>query len=259
MPALDDAAVETVEDEIAFCTENIRHPGCSLAMAGRFYEDAAEAFRAWAILRLLLEADRGDFAAGLALSGYARRAWLRRCAAARFADHHLAFSRSGSMLDCIAGDHPALAAEVFGASPVAPRPGDEYEDDFWWQRLLGSLLVSAPLDESRRAAAALDVAARGTGARVALATALLERDRGRFAAAFEDLLAERDAERGGEVRRAGGDLGVAAGARVFIEGLAVLKLARHLGLPVASEYPMCPTLALLPFPAPAPEDPFARP
>ena len=106
----------------------------TLELAGRFYEEAAEALRAHAILRLLVDADGNGFSNDLVMSGHARRAWLRRCARDQYADYFLALSRSGSMFDAMAGDDFQLAAEIFRLSPAASARG---------RRIRGRLLVAA--------------------------------------------------------------------------------------------------------------------
>jgi hypothetical protein len=248
---------EQPETHVAFCLGNIRHPKSTLEMSGRFYEEAAEALRAHAILRLLIDANGNGFSNDLVMSGHARRAWLRRCAHQQYADYFLALSRSGSMLDAIAGDDLQLAAEIFRLSPTAVRLGDEYEDDFWWQRLLGLLLTGSPRPEVDAALAALALAAEG--ARPALAKALDKRDADGFDEAFRSFLEERDAANEEDAARAEEEVAVAAGTQVFIEGIAVLKLARQLQIPIADEYRMCPTLALVPRKPATPADEFSPP
>ena len=186
---------EEHESQVAFCLGNIRYPQPHLEVAGRFYEEAAEVLRAHAILRLLVDADGNGFSNDLVMSGHARRAWLRRCARDQYSDYFLALSRSGSMLDAMAGDDLQLAAEIFRLSPTAVRPGDEYEDDFFWQRSLGLLLTGAPRPELDGALAALANAAEG--ARPALANALGVRDPAAFGEAFQSFLEEREAAKRG--------------------------------------------------------------
>lgn len=258
MIRLGEESFEELEGEVAFCLENIRHPACTMQIAGRFYEEAAEALRAHAILRLLVDGDGAGFSNDLVMSGHARRAWLRRCARDGYADAYLALSRSGSMLDAVAGDDLALAGEIHGLSPTRFRKGDEYEDDFAWQRFLG-LLAGAKAAELDGALSALEAAVEGAGARLAVAKALRGRKGDEFDDAFRALLVEREAENKEDAALADEEVPVAAGALVYVEGIAVLKLARREGLPIAGEYPMCPTIALLPRKAATPPDEFAPP
>lgn len=258
MIRFDEDSLSELSDQIEFCVGNLAHPGCSIEHAGRFYEEASETLRGFAILQLLIHADRHGFSGNLVASGHARRAFLRRCAQRQYADHYLAFSRSGSMLDAIAGDDMGLAAEIFRMSPTSFRKGDEYEDDFSWQRLLGLLLGGVPRHAIAAALSALDAAADGGGSRLGVAKALVAGDPEGFGEAFESLLEERAAEVEDD-DSTDEDVVAAAGAQVFIEGIAVLKLARQLGIPIEPEYPMCPTLALVPRQPATPADEFARP
>jgi len=250
---------EDLASHVAFCLENVRHPACTLAAAGRFYEEAAEALRAHAILRLLIDADEAGFSNDLVMSGQARRGYLRRCARDGYADYFLALSRSGSLIDAVAAGDLPLAVEIFRLSPPAFRKGDEYEDDFHWQRFLGLLLSGAPATELDASLQALDAAAEGAGAKLDVARALRARDAEAFDGAFRALLAEREAANAEDAARADEEVPVAVGTQVYVEGIAVLKLARHLGIPIEPEYPMCPTLALVPQPPATPVDEFASP
>lgn len=259
MLRIDDTAFDLMAEQVAFCLGNIRDPACTLQHAGRFYEEAAEALRAHAILRLLLDANPDGFSNDLVMSGHARRGWLRRCARHQHVDYFLALSRSGSMVDAIAANDFALAAEIFGLSPVAFRMGDEYPDDFWWQRFLGLLVSGAPPAQLDTALEALAVETEGAGARLGLGRALRARDVEAFGEAFDALLAERNEENAGDAPLAEEEVKVAVGAKVFIEGVAVLRLARQAGVSTRLENPMCPALALLPAKAPAPPDEFSAP
>src|SRR5262245_45538210 len=166
---------DDLASEVSYCVANLRDPRCVLPVAGRFYEKAAEALRAHAILRLLVDADGEGFSNDLVMSGQARRAFLRRCARNEYADYYLALSRSGSMLDAMAGDDFALAGEILTLSPRDFRQGDEYQEDFHWQRLLGLLAAGAPPTMGDAAISLLAAATEDSGARLAVARALYAR------------------------------------------------------------------------------------
>lgn len=91
-----------------------------------------------------------------------------------------------------------------------------------------------------------------------MANALGGRDAAAFDEAFQNFLGEREAANEEEAARAEEEVAIAAGTQVFIEGIAVLKLARHLQIPIADEYPMCPTLAVV-LRKPATPDEFSPP
>lgn len=250
---------DTLAEHVQFCLDNLRHPECTLEEAGRWYEEAAEAMRGHAILRLLIDADPDGFANDLVMSGQARRGWLRRCQREKYEDHFLALSRSGSLVDCIAADAPTLAAEILRLSPASFRKGDEYEDDFWYQRFLGQLATGAPPAERQKSLDALGRAAEPDSARLAVATALAASDARAFPEAFAALLRDREAENAEEEGLAQEDVTRSLETKVFVEGVAVLKLARKAGIPTEDEYPMCPELALGPHAPPDPPDEFLTP
>jgi hypothetical protein len=260
MPArFSDADFDTLAEHLQFCLDNIRHPECTLEEAGRWYEEAAQTMRGHAILRLLIDADPDGFANDLVMSGQARRGWLRRCQREKYEDHFLALSRSGSLVDCIAADDTTLAAEILRLSPSSFRKGDEYEDDFWYQRLLGQLAAGAPVAERQKSLDALGRVADPDSARLAAATALAGPDARAFPEAFTALLRERGAENTEDEGLAQEDVGRALETKVFVEGVAVLKLARKAGIPTEQEYPMCPEMALGPHVPADPPDEFLTP
>jgi hypothetical protein len=89
--------------------------------------------------------------------------------------------------------------------------------------------------------------------RLDTARTLASRDRAGFDEAFDWLLDARAAEI--EANRERGQLEtpeVEAERRVFVEGLAVLRLAEMRGLATQREYRYCPSLARVPMQAPFP-------
>jgi hypothetical protein len=250
---------EDLAAEVALCLANIRDSGSTLQDAGPFYEGAAEALRGHAILRLLIDGDGEGFSNDLLMSAQARRGYLRRCAHAKYGDYFLALSRSSALFDAVAGDDVTLASEVFHLSPDSWRPGDEYEVDFCFQRCLGLHVCGSPAAALTSALEHFEKAAEGEGARLSVCHALHGKDPNAFESAFQAFLQARNAEIAETLDLADEQLIVALGTKVFVEGIAVLKIARRLGLPLAIEYPMCPALALIPRQPVEPEDEFAAP
>jgi hypothetical protein len=245
--------------EVAFCLENIRHPDCTIEFAGRFYEIAAEHLRAHAILRLLIDADISGFSNDLVMSGQSRRAWLSRCQRRQYVDYFCALSRSGSMFDAVAAGDVALANEIFAFSPVDYRKGDEYEDEFCYQRFLGLYLSAASVSERSALLARYATVVEEDDPRLLICQSIERRDADAFTDAFQELLRARSREIVEDRARADEELVVAIETKVFIEGIAVLKCARGVGLSIAAQYPMCPAMALLPHTPTEPDDEFALP
>jgi hypothetical protein len=259
MLGFDEEAFHELAAEVGFCLDNLRHPDCALKYAGRFYEQAAEHLRAHAILRLLFDARPDKFSNDLVMSGQSRRAFLRRCRATEYSDYFTARSRTGSLFDSIAGNDFELAAEIARLSPDRFQNGDEYEDDFFYQKYVGLWTTNA--DQSERGAAldALEAIADDCGkARADVGRSLEAGDPAKFESSFQNLLRMRTEELAtdGAVKE---DVTAAIGANIFIEGVALLKLARHIGVATRDEYPMCPALAVEIRTPIRPPDEFAQP
>lgn len=171
--------------------------------------------------------------------------------------YDMARSRGQPLLDALAiGDWEL--AERIGRS-MEPRwcQGLEYEEDFCFfeclpllaTRAAGKPLAGAALQDSldriRRATQGIDYPR--LGAVEALAQASAER----FEEALLALIAERRAEVARQRKSGLGDvIFLSTEAHVFIEGLALVRLARALGLRTRSQYPLIPPAALEPLPGP---------
>jgi hypothetical protein len=126
------------------------------------------------------------------------------------------------------------------------------------QRFIGLRIAGGREAEVEGALARLEVLT-DCGARAATGRALRAGDAAVFEEAFQGLLRSRRKEMDDDAVREQDDLGVAIGMHLFIEGVAVLKLARRSGIPIAREYPLCPWMALEERPAATPKDEFAPP
>jgi hypothetical protein len=238
------ADIQRLADEVQFCIRNALHPECEMPMLARFYDDMSAARRGLAVLRLLLQADVYGFACELAYSGQARRHFLARYAKAAFADHNLIASRSDALFDAIAGGWIDLARDIAALSPKAFRPGDEYEDDFCYAHFFHDYLLGSPappMANLDRFEHALD---GSSSPRLEICRAIVARDQRQFDAALTELIDLRQREVDEERVGVGDeDAAVAIGTYVFVEGLALLRVAESAGLKTQREYPLCPALA----------------
>jgi hypothetical protein len=212
--------------------------------------------RAMAIIVLLGDANTNAYCHNLIRSANARLRFLERCPRENgLAQRHFVSGRLRPIFDAIAAGEFALAQRLDAASPADFREGFEYEDDFCIAKVLGHLaggradaaVVTPRLDQLE---AYLDGA---SDARLAVLRAIAARDAAAFADAFEERLTERQAEI--DARKAKGELeepAVLAERRVFIEGVAYLRLATLLGVATETDYPMCPSLARMPMTKPFP-------
>src|SRR6185369_13174935 len=81
-------------------------------------------------------------------------------------------------------------------------------------------------------------------ARLVVCRSILDRDQLGFDESFEALLAEREAQiRDDKERGQTEEPPVIAQRRVFVEGVALLRIAERFGLTTQAEYRFCPLLA----------------
>jgi hypothetical protein len=256
---INDKTPDVIADNIDFCMVNIEHPDCTLDLAGRFYEEMTTNLRAMAISYLLLHADTDAFYAELTISAQARRHYLTRCVKGRYSDFYGACSRWDPFFDALAARNAAIAHDIASLSPADWLDGAEYEDDYCYARFLHRYIAN---DATRVELQALldrfESALEGApSSRLALCKSLLARDQKAFDKAFEDLLADREAEIDEERSGiAAEEVCAALGTYLFVEGLGVLWVAENAGFKTLREYPLCPALARMRMMEPAPADAF---
>jgi hypothetical protein len=223
---------------------------------GKLSLEASEKLRALAIITLLVQAEPDYFYHNLIRSGRARVAYLERLQKLGVAADH--FRSSGwyePMLDAIATGDWILARRIAALSPGDFQDGHEYEDDYCYAQLLHRFVQdSVPDAEIAPLLQRFEKYLGGQpSARLGLTRALAESQQADFEAAFAALLDDRDAAIALAKKR--GQLEephVVAQRQVFVEGLALLRLAERRGLKTEPEYRYCPSLARVPMVAPFP-------
>lgn len=234
---------------------------CELHELGRASIELGGKLRALAIMGLLTTGDPQKFLHNLVRSGRVRETYLRRMKqAGRTDDHHLASGRVDGLLDAIAsGDHE-LAHRIAWASPRAYEPRREYEDDYCYAQVLHRLVhgvqaasVFQPFLD--RFEAALEGQA---SPRLDVLRALVAREQAGFDAAFEALIqARQDGIDADKARCQHETPQVVAERLVFVEGLALLRLAQAVGLKTQREYLFCPANARVALRGPVIDEPPA--
>lgn len=249
---------EPLAYELAFAMEAIEDPNCPREQFAQLCMEASSKFRALAIIGLLATGDQELFFHNLIRSGRVRQRYLATTRErGDIDDHHFASGRFEPMLDALAAGDGGLARTIFASSPTQWRVGHEYEDDYCYAQIIGRLIAGDDADGNlspfvERLAA---FAAGEPLPRLDVSRALIERSEGDFGIAFTDLVTarHRQIERDRE-REQLEDAVVLANRQIFVEGLALLRLAGALGLATEPEYLFCPSLARLPMRAPFPGD-----
>ena len=253
---LEDCA-EPLAGDIAFWLLGLEDPANPMEQLGRLSGEIAVKLRALGIILLLSNADSDGFYFNLIRSGRARLTYLLRARDLDATDdHHFASGRYGPLVDAIAAGDFDLARAIAAASPSEWREGHEYEDDYCYAQIFHRFVQIAPHEEEippllQRLEAYLD---GQTSARLAVCTALSARSQEAFDESFESFINERETQIAADKER--GQLeepAVMAQRPVFVEGLAVLRLAALRGLQTQPEYRLCPSLARVPMSRPFPE------
>jgi hypothetical protein len=222
----------------------------SLAASGKL--------RSLAIMALVSKGDRTLFAQNLTRSGRVRFAYLDRLRRENVTDdYHSASGRLDGVLDAIAASDLELARRIVSASRTALLKGAEYEDDFCYSQLIHRL-VASETDEAatrpyvQRFETVLD---GQPSARLEVCRALVLPDQLAFDEAFDALVLDREAQIASDKARFQlEEPEVMAQRVIFIEGLAVLRLATLRGLKTEPEYRLCPEIARLTEPVAVPEE-----
>lgn len=242
--------------DVAFWSQGVTNPAYPIDELGNLSLEVSDKFRSLAIITLVVQADSDQFFHYLVRSGRSRDAYLSRLKKEGIEDdHHRCSGRYEALLDSIAAADLALARDIAGLSPLEFREGHEYDDDYCYAQCLHRLIrEEPPKDEFQgffdRWAAYLE--GKDT-ARLNVCQALLAQDQAAFDEAFEALLDERQATIGEDKER--GQIEnppIVAKRHVFVEGLALLRLADIRGLKTQQEYRYCPSLARVPMINPFP-------
>jgi hypothetical protein len=189
---------------------------------------------------LLIDADARLFSQCLSVSGNAYAHFLQY-----IPPGEQVISRGEPFFDALACNDLAAGRLIAERSSHAVRPDVEYEEDALYFRFLFELLFlqgspdrcdSLLRDYARIVQAEPDP-------RLAMGHALLERDADRFASALEAQIDRRQAHVNRLAERDGlPDERLSTEGRVFIEGLAMLRIADRFHIPTEKHYPLIPSL-----------------
>lgn len=242
--------VYAIEDEMLYIASD--YP---IGEIGDVYKRLSEYFQALGICYILEFANVDKFQENLVLSGYARRFYLKKSYDySNTTDRYLAISRSEAFLDSLAAGNLRLAREISSLSLIDWNPNWEYEDDFcFFQILYGLLREQNGLSENQtwkiidRFEAALE---GGQAVRLEVCKALIAKDSDRFILAMQELMDEKiqDNHIKREKMLEPNPSTCIFWPRSFIsiEGLALLKIAEIIGMPIVEDFPLCPNIARLP-------------
>lgn len=255
------SVLETVRDDSLFGLEETLRAiqrSDSLEQSGQAYVVAATCHRRLALCALLVDARPDRFSAHLCHSAHARLHFLRLVARGHGAEpRFLCATQEFSFVDALAAGQPDLAMEIARLAARRHDAAFEYEDDFLLHHFLHQLLLTVRGAGSADLRALLErweaVLEGGSDTSLDACRALLHQQ----AQAFDEALQAtvdarllkfqklpRDSGPNDELRKTEGVM--------FMNGLAMLRLAELLGMDTRREYSTLPSLARIPVGQPAP-------
>ena len=247
---------KTLAVDIAFWRQGFIDPAYPIEQMGKMSIELSGKYRAIAILALLVGGSSDLYFHHLIRSARIRIIYLERLKKEKvYDDHHQSSGRYDAFLDVVAAGDFNLAKRIVGLSPNDWRKGHEYEDDYCYAQILHRFVLESPsIEEIQSLLTQFETYLEGEpNARFDVCKALMEKDQEAFDVAFEALLA--DQENRIEENKERGQLEdpiVIANRLVFVEGLAILRLAENKGLQTQREYRFCPSLARIPMVKPFP-------
>jgi len=214
---------------------------------GNVFEETASCFQSLGICNLLLNLDADGFFRNLILSGFTRRYYLKRSRQENnISDEHLGISRTESLFDIIAAGDIELAREIVDLSPGQWVPDGEYEDDFCYYSFFHNYIKTFDKSDKTLLKNILDQfekALEGApSARLNICQAFYYLDKQGFSSEFQNLILEREIEIETHKTIMGYDIAFLPKTYVFVEGLALLRLAEKAGFNVEDDYQFCPDI-----------------
>ena len=205
-------------------------------------------FEGLGLCHLLEDLDLEEYRINLTRAAYARRYYLRKCAAAGLSNRRLALSRTDAVLDALAIRGASLAREIANLSRADWNPDWEYRDDYCYFSLIHQFSGGEPTKPAAELLEDFETALEGQSSpRWELCRALAAGEAAPFAEAWTELMEEtRERNDDARARMVEPDLPTFLywpRSFVSVEGLALLYLAESRRLTPEPTHPLCPSAA----------------
>lgn len=247
-------SIEEQAIEVAFWWSGLQDPEYPIEQLGELSGDLCKRLRALAISQLLQHGNSDAFFHNLIRSGKVRRDYLSKVTiAAAPLEYYRCSARYDALLDAIAANEFSLATEIVSLSPAEIVDGLEYPDDYFYAQGIHCLILGdAGLCQKFIERFDLYLAGDDNPRRDLLKSLATPRQSD-FEEAFRALIQDREREINANIARGQfADHYVSAARNIFVEGLAVLRLADKCELRTDDEYLFCPSIARVPMTQPFP-------
>lgn len=224
------------------------------------FEETSLSLQTLAITNILVGYNRDGFIANLLSSAYTLRYYLMRSKEENNTSHYIAISRSEGFFDAVAAGSLELAKEIARLSPDYWIEDGEYEDDFCYYHFLHTFVRDFPNRDEKKLTSIISqfesCVAASSEYRLAVCKSFLLRDSDAFNEGFNDLLIQFDNEKEKRYPQLLDIADLSARKYIFVEGLALLRIAELLGFTIDSEYQYCPSIVRVKNEIPLIEDLF---
>jgi hypothetical protein len=240
--------------DTAFWMAGTYDPDFPFEQLGSLAAEVSLKLRTLAISVLCAHGKLNGFCHNLIRSGLVRERYLIRCVdEGHLLDHHRSSGWYSAMMDTLAAGEFELGRRIAELSPSDFRPGHEYEDDYCYVQLIHGLIGVTVRAAPDLLAEFEAYVGDDVNARLDVIRSLVDKNQTAFETAFTDLLSEHERYINSEIENGRlEDLYVDASRRIFVEGLAILRLAEKVGLQTEPEYQFCPSIARAPMTEPFP-------
>lgn len=245
---------EALSYEIAFFSQGLDNPDMPEHEKGNLIIKLIEQTQALAIMVLLVRGNSDAFYHNLIRAALTRKRFLAELIEAGKTEvYHQCSGRTQGFLCAAAAQDLALAKEIVQLTPTQFQKQMEYEDDYCYAQLLYHLAAQHLNENQIQALISKYEKLNGENVRMNVINAIMHKNTIDFEDAFEELIIEQEAlieknEKRGELDTPE----VLAQRKVFIEGLALINLAKAHGITITTHYQFCPANSLVAMVAPFP-------
>lgn len=216
---------------------------------GEIFENLCDLFQCLAISRVLIDFDFEGYYRNLIQSGHCRRFFLRKSNEHDNVDDlFLSISRSEALFDVIAAGDFELAKEICTLSPVHWIPDGEYEDNFWYYAFLHEYIQqfenNPQNNKLEQILGQYQIALEDDSlTKYNICWSLFDKNQFQFYKSFTDLIFEREELTTNSPTGWGKEIAETK-KYIFIEGLALLEIAKKSKFNIDNEYKFCPLMIM---------------
>lgn len=244
--------------EIAFWSMGLEDADYPIDELGRLSLELSDKLRVLAIITLLTEGEVDHYYHILIRAALTRVKYLEKLSSNGITDDfHQGSARYEPLLNTIAANDFEVASRIVKLSPNDFRTETEYLDDYCYAQLLHQIVTDTASEESTESLFVdfEDFLDGDSSSRLDVCRAVVLGDQASFDEAFESLLDDHEleivaAKARGQIENPGN----MAQRQLFVEGLALLRIAERKGLATATDYRFCPGIARVPMVVPFPEE-----